>query len=59
MNNLNDLIDLGNQDLVSKILDLKKVIEVLHKQIESEINKKNILENKLLILQQKINKQID
>ena len=59
VNNLNDLIDLGNQDLVSKILDLKKVIEVLHKQIESEINKKNILENKLLKLQQKINKQID
>jgi hypothetical protein len=55
VNDLNDLIDLSNKDLVAKILDLKKVIEVLHKQIESEINKKNSLENKLLSLQQKMN----
>ena len=54
VNNLNDLIDLSNQELVSQILDLKKVIEVLHKQIESEINKRNILENKYIKLQQKV-----
>ena len=59
VNDLNDLIDLSNKDLVAKILDLKKVIEVLHKQIESEINKKNSLENKLLSLQQKINQMDD
>ena len=55
MNDLNDLVDLSNQDLVAKILDLKKVIEVLNKQIETEIKNKKILENKLLSLQQKVN----
>ena len=59
VNDLNDLVDLNNKDLVTKILELKKVIELLHKQIELEINKKTELENKLIKLQQKINKQID
>ena len=59
VNDLNDLVDLNNKDLVSKILELKKVIDLLHKQIELEINKKNELENKLIKFQQKINKQID
>ena len=59
VNDLNDLVDLSNKDLVAKNLELKKVIEVLHKQIELESNKKNELENKLLKLQQKVNKQID
>jgi hypothetical protein len=59
VNDLNDLVDLSNKDLVAKILELKKVIDVLHKQIELEMNKKNELENKLLKLQQKLNKQID
>ena len=59
VNDLNDLIDLSNQDLVSKILELKKVIEVLNKQIKLEINKKEALENKLIKLQKQINRQID
>ena len=59
VNDLNDLIDLSNQELVSKILELKKVIEVLNKQIKLEINKKEALENKLIKLQKQINRQID
>jgi len=59
VNDLNNLIDLSNQDLVSKILELKKVIEVLNKQIKLEINKKEALENKLIKLQKQINRQID
>jgi hypothetical protein len=59
INNLNDLVDLNDKDLVSKSLELKKVIDVQRKQIEIEIGKKNELENKLLKLQQKINRQID
>ena len=59
VNDLNDLVDLSNQDLVSKNIELKKVIEVLHKQIDSEINKKQDIENKLIKLQHKINNQID
>ena len=39
-NDLNDLVDLNNKYLVTKILELKKVIEFLYKQIELEINKK-------------------
>ena len=59
VNDLNDLVDLSNQDLVSKILELKKVIEVLNKQIKLEINKKEALENKLIKFQKQVNRQID
>jgi hypothetical protein len=59
VNDLNDLVDLSNRDLVTKILESKKVNDLLHKQLELETNKKNEIENKLLKIQQKINKQID
>ena len=59
VNNLNDLIDLNNKDLVNKILELEKVIEVLNKELNLENNKKLILENKIIKLEKNINRQID
>ena len=59
VNNLNDLVDLNNKDLVNKILELQKIIEVLNKELNLENDKKIVLENKILNLEKKINRQID
>ena len=59
VNNLNDLIDLNNKDLVNKILELEKVIEVLNKELNLENDKKLVLENKIMKLEKNINRQID
>jgi chromosome segregation ATPase len=59
VNNLNDLVDLNNKDLVNKILELQKVIEVLNKELDLENDKKFVLENKIMNLEKSINKQID
>ena len=59
VNNLNDLIDLNNKDLVNKILELQKVIEVLNKELNLENDKKFVLENKIRNLEKNINRQID
>ena len=59
VNNLNDLIDLNNKDLVNKILELEKVIEVLNKELNIERDKNYFLENKIIKLEKNINRQID
>ena len=59
VNNLNDLVDLSNKDLVNKILELEKVIEVLNKELNISNDKKFLLENKIMKLEKNINKQID
>ena len=59
INNMNDIEDVSQKDLIIKNMDLKKVVDVLQKQLEKEISKKNEVENKFIKYQQKFNKQID
>ena len=58
-NGLKELVDLSNDDLKMKVLNLKENNELLLKRLEESDNKKNEFERKLIKLQTTFNEQLE
>ena len=56
---LQGLSNLSNEDLKSKIISMKKVLDVLYKKLKYADSKKNECENKLIRLQNSFNEQLE